>query len=180
MRAGVNRTIVLFQSASTTARWPPRPSRSATPSAASQARRRRSHEPARPGSSSHTPRLPSRVLAWPAPGRQTLTTVLGGAHVVALSSLVTARAPPKPPAWRLPDHVGELGRLADEQLAELVSEPLVADGEITKDLRGDRVVVGAQCEQHVLGRGDRAAMTQPSRLVARGLQDALGARRDPQ
>jgi hypothetical protein len=77
----------------------------------------------------------------------------------------------------LPDHVGELGRLAGERLAELVPEPLVADCEIAKDLRGDRVVLGAQCEQHVLGRCDRAAMTQPPRFVACGLQDALSARR---
>src|SRR4051812_48762563 len=77
--------------------------------------------------------------------------VLGRAHVAALSNLATARTPPKPPARRLPDHVGELWRLAGEQLAELVPEPLVADSEIAKDLRSDRVVVSAQCEQHVLG-----------------------------
>ena len=40
-----------------------------------------------------------------------------------------------------------------------VAKPLVADRQVAKELRGDRVALRAQREQHVLGRSDRAAVT---------------------
>jgi hypothetical protein len=92
--------------------------------------------------------------------------------------LTPARRTAEPSARRLAKHRGQLGRLAGEQLTELVSQLLVAGAEVAQDLRGDRVALRAQREQDVLGRSDRAAMAEPTGLDARRFEDALRARRD--
>jgi hypothetical protein len=79
-----------------------------------------------------------------------------------------------PAPWWLSDLLGELGCLAGEELAELLPELIVCDVEEPEDLRAGAVLVCAEREQKVLGRGDRAAVTEAAGLVSRRFEYALG------